>query len=203
MAAFGSPQTLAPPEGVGRIEMNDTLHDASAAPRCLRCGYLLVGLPESRCPECGQLFDLSDPTTFTFGRRDRTILEIVIFFIVTAVLGAHHDMAEALFEFIFEAAVFYTIAIFFAVVNDKFWLSPALFFSALVGTCFWYYYCVDYPAGQRVLESRLILLGVAVGIFGALSLVAIKSEVHSKRRRGETDKLMTWCEYVARHISWG
>ena len=25
--------------------------------RCVKCGYLLVGLPEPRCPECGTEFD--------------------------------------------------------------------------------------------------------------------------------------------------
>ena len=28
----------------------------SAAPRCAACGYLLCGLPENRCPECGLRF---------------------------------------------------------------------------------------------------------------------------------------------------
>lgn len=26
-------------------------------PRCIGCGYILVGLPEPRCPECGMPFD--------------------------------------------------------------------------------------------------------------------------------------------------
>lgn len=32
--------------------------------RCLGCGYILDGLPESRCPECGRRFDPNDATTF-------------------------------------------------------------------------------------------------------------------------------------------
>lgn len=32
--------------------------------RCLGCGYLLTGLPENRCPECGRPFDPSDPATY-------------------------------------------------------------------------------------------------------------------------------------------
>ncbi len=28
--------------------------------RCYECGYLLVGLPEPRCPECGTPFDPDD-----------------------------------------------------------------------------------------------------------------------------------------------
>lgn len=31
-----------------------------AAPRCPRCGYLLFGLPELRCPECGLQLDEFD-----------------------------------------------------------------------------------------------------------------------------------------------
>lgn len=31
---------------------------------CLECGYSLHGLPECRCPECGQPFDPADATTF-------------------------------------------------------------------------------------------------------------------------------------------
>jgi hypothetical protein len=32
--------------------------------RCLECGYLLDGLPEPRCPECGRPFDPGDRGTF-------------------------------------------------------------------------------------------------------------------------------------------
>lgn len=34
-------------------------------PRCRRCYYILEGLPESRCPECGQTFDPADSITWT------------------------------------------------------------------------------------------------------------------------------------------
>ena len=41
--------------------------------RCLGCDYLLYGLSENRCPECGRPFDPSDPHTFNtkiwVGRR--------------------------------------------------------------------------------------------------------------------------------------
>jgi hypothetical protein len=33
-------------------------------PRCSRCQYVLTGLPEPRCPECGQEFDPDDPATY-------------------------------------------------------------------------------------------------------------------------------------------
>lgn len=32
--------------------------------RCLTCEYLLRGLPESVCPECGRAFDPSDPSSY-------------------------------------------------------------------------------------------------------------------------------------------
>lgn len=34
-------------------------------PRCIACGYLLIGLTRGRCPECGQKFNLDDDTSFT------------------------------------------------------------------------------------------------------------------------------------------
>ena len=34
--------------------------------RCLSCGYLLYGLHDSRCPECGRQFDPSDGDTFFY-----------------------------------------------------------------------------------------------------------------------------------------
>jgi hypothetical protein len=33
--------------------------------RCLECGYVLIGLPEPRCPECGLAFDFHDPSTYS------------------------------------------------------------------------------------------------------------------------------------------
>jgi hypothetical protein len=32
--------------------------------RCLACGYILDGLPEPRCPECGRAFDPARPETY-------------------------------------------------------------------------------------------------------------------------------------------
>lgn len=31
---------------------------------CRSCHYMLVGLPENRCPDCGRLFDPDKPSTF-------------------------------------------------------------------------------------------------------------------------------------------
>lgn len=33
--------------------------------RCLDCGYVLSGLPEQRCPECGREFDWENPKTYS------------------------------------------------------------------------------------------------------------------------------------------
>ena len=33
--------------------------------RCIRCQYILEGLPEARCPECGHAFNPDDPLTYT------------------------------------------------------------------------------------------------------------------------------------------
>jgi hypothetical protein len=41
--------------------MNQHVPDTA---RCLNCRYLLRGLPEPRCPECGQPFDPGDPDTY-------------------------------------------------------------------------------------------------------------------------------------------
>jgi len=37
--------------------------------RCLGCGYILDGLPENRCPECGRGFDPEDPKTYAASSR--------------------------------------------------------------------------------------------------------------------------------------
>jgi hypothetical protein len=39
----------------------------NAEARCLGCNYLLRGLPENRCPECGREFDPNDPRTMNLG----------------------------------------------------------------------------------------------------------------------------------------
>jgi hypothetical protein len=36
--------------------------------RCIKCGYILDGLTDSRCPECGQEFDLRWPESYFTGR---------------------------------------------------------------------------------------------------------------------------------------
>lgn len=38
--------------------------------RCLGCGYILNGLPENRCPECGRSFDPDDPETYLCDQAD-------------------------------------------------------------------------------------------------------------------------------------
>jgi len=46
---------------------------ASAGPNsCPGCGYCLLGLPDSRCPECGRAFQPADTRTTAFPSRRRT-----------------------------------------------------------------------------------------------------------------------------------
>src|SRR3954464_6441867 len=51
------PPPLAPPPPVMPM--------ATALPRCLNCGYTLLGLPDYRCPECGWPFNPCDPASYT------------------------------------------------------------------------------------------------------------------------------------------
>jgi len=65
--------------------MTETLPSVA---RCLGCGYELRGLPEPVCPECGRVFDPTDPTTFdtrTDAQRRRHVFRRVA--IVVAVVG--------------------------------------------------------------------------------------------------------------------
>ena len=45
--------------------------DVPDSAQCRECGYLLRGLPEPRCPECGRPFDPHDPTTYRDPTRPR------------------------------------------------------------------------------------------------------------------------------------
>ena len=51
--------------------------------RCRKCEYDLRDLPESRCPECGTEFDLTDPSTYVSkesidGKRLLTLALLVV-----------------------------------------------------------------------------------------------------------------------------
>lgn len=37
--------------------------------RCLNCGYIVDGLSDNRCPECGRAFDPDNPKTYWRTRR--------------------------------------------------------------------------------------------------------------------------------------
>jgi len=45
-------------------------NNATPNKRCLGCGYILDGLPEPRCPECGGAFDPDDPATYLCDQGD-------------------------------------------------------------------------------------------------------------------------------------
>lgn len=44
---------------------------------CLTCSYVLYGLPEERCPECGRAFDSHDPTTFSDRPASHRVLKLI------------------------------------------------------------------------------------------------------------------------------
>jgi len=62
---------------------------------CRQCGYNLHGLPENRCPECGQAFDPNNPKTYwrhaaTLSRRrwaKRIIVALLTLLILSTVAG--------------------------------------------------------------------------------------------------------------------
>lgn len=45
---------------------------------CCDCGYVLAGLSEDRCPECGRRFDPQDPRTYRSEQREANHPGIVI-----------------------------------------------------------------------------------------------------------------------------
>lgn len=51
------------------MELRQNTHDAAC---CFGCGYLLRGLEQPVCPECGRKFDPADPTSFAATKRIRT-----------------------------------------------------------------------------------------------------------------------------------
>ncbi len=52
-------------------ETNVTATTLNSEPACLGCGYRLVGLPTTVCPECGKEFDPADIRTFDNVRRTK------------------------------------------------------------------------------------------------------------------------------------
>ncbi|MCO6439013.1 MAG: hypothetical protein J5J06_18115 [Phycisphaerae bacterium] len=57
---------------------------------CKNCEYIIDGLPENRCPECGERFDPGDPTTFDVMPRQRCWFRdsAYVLFVFIAVLAA-------------------------------------------------------------------------------------------------------------------
>lgn len=55
---------------------------------CRKCGYLLRGLPEPVCPECGRVFDPTDPGTYapSAAWRRRKWIPRIVAILVLAVL---------------------------------------------------------------------------------------------------------------------
>ena len=59
---------------------------------CLKCGYLLRGLPEAVCPECGQPFNPADPRTYVITPQRRRLRKwvrrVVVLLALTGLLFA-------------------------------------------------------------------------------------------------------------------
>lgn len=178
--------------------------DRDDSPRCARCGYPLAGIAESRCPECGDVFDLANPATFNppplKDERNWTVREVAALCGVSALFAIRpHDAGELVYELVLEAAILYALALFFAVVNDKYWLTPVLSFLGANGVC--WAVCWREASDPRFpfpcFQCRLLVLALVVGTLGALALAGTKAEVRAARKTGQRSRLMNLCERLA------
>lgn len=55
------------------MRVND---DRNRVRRCAQCGYIVDGLSEHRCPECGSPFDPNDPRTYRTGPQRPFLLSV-------------------------------------------------------------------------------------------------------------------------------
>jgi hypothetical protein len=62
--------------------------DSNGHKRCLGCGYILDGLPEPRCPECGRGFDPDDPETFSHVALPKNRYAIALAALLMALMSA-------------------------------------------------------------------------------------------------------------------
>ncbi len=46
--------------------------------RCLHCNYLLKGLPENKCPECGHTFDPANTDSFRIDAKRRRLVRLAL-----------------------------------------------------------------------------------------------------------------------------
>ena len=177
--------------------------ELDTSPRCVHCGYPLAHLTQSRCPECGNPFDLQNPETYhrptITSERNWTIQELATLLSISALLALRpHDTGELVYELVLEAALLYALALFFAVTNDKFWLTPGLFFLGLNGICWSVCWRESRMYTFPFFECRLIVLAGIFGLLGSLALAGTKAEVRAARRRGQASRFMNFCERVAR-----
>jgi hypothetical protein len=147
---------------------------------------------------------LADPGTFDppplKDERNWTVHEVIALGVVSALFAVRpHDAGELVYELALEAAILYALALFFAVVNDKYWLTPLLFFLGANGVCWAVCWreasdpCSTFPFFQ----CRVLLIALVVGTLGALALAGTKAEVRVARRRGQRSRLMILCERIA------
>src|SRR5262245_439217 len=117
--------------------------DAEYTPiRCRDCGYVLIGLPAGRCPECARPFDPADPASWTL-RLPFVRWKFWLPGVAVAFLGG--------------LAVLATLA-----------LTHQVGASVTLGTPFCIGIIVGYATRFRVLGMTLVILTVLIGIFVAL-----------------------------------
>ncbi len=91
---------------------------------CLGCEYVLDGLPEQRCPECGRTFDLARPETYgcitstVVGLR-RLIAAVASAILVAGAYGALHWVS-----------MMYELSAF---EEQHWWFHPAFLLGATIG----------------------------------------------------------------------
>lgn len=118
--------------------------------RCLTCGYVLLGLPEGRCPECGRDFDPNNPATYS----TRPLFVRWKYWLPGFLLAAGGG------------AVLYALLIFFAGWGVAVTIAAPFAVGAAVG-----YGCRARPFVLVLLA--LGALGVIVGTLYSLSFVGI------------------------------
>ncbi|MEO0475451.1 MAG: hypothetical protein AAF085_05670 [Planctomycetota bacterium] len=132
-------------------------------PRCLVCGYRLVGLDHAQCPECGQPFDPDRPSTYSRRRPfvwhqywwPGAVLALVVGFLWAFILYRHNELGWGLF--IGVPAMLGALMGYFP-VKDKRPRAPRIATQGAVGLA-------------AVVLIVMMMLGGLVGLFCAILLL--------------------------------
>ncbi len=93
------------PRSVHAVSDGRTMSNESGMPptaRCLRCGYLLRGLPTPVCPECGRAFEPADASTYDLrppGWRRRQWIKAGVFFALILFVFAPRGLMKGTLSF--------------------------------------------------------------------------------------------------------